>query len=173
MGRKVADKFEEIFEEMFNEAREEVLDALKENSEFSSWETLKEYWVKNNADKKLIERFIPTETKDKNNIIKLHGTEITNALDNHSSKDEEKGIYFFFYDELYEELNIWGEDLIDYVNEKRDETSGEVDELERQLEDAEYADDEEVVYRIEAELNAFDVEEELQGFIDDLDINSV
>ena len=59
------------------------------------------------------------------------------------------------------------------VNERRNQIQEEVDELERQLEDAEDVEDEDLINRLESEIDAFNVEDRLLEFVEDLDIDSI
>ena len=176
---EMEDTLNETVEQVIEEAKEALLDKLRDNPDCETWHCLQDKWTYNGGDHEVCDSNVPLYTKEIDDLYYLYGEEFEEAYRNagigDGSEDNHKmsAIYCYLQEKMWDGINEWGEELIDAVNERRAELEDEISELEGQLEDASDADDEDLVNRLEAEIDALDVETKMQEYVDDLSTDSI
>lgn len=179
MRVEIEDTLDQIVSDLVESAKESLVEVIQDNPDVDSWSDLQQKWSYNGADHELVDGAVPIYTKEIKDLWYLHDSKFTEAYRNEGIGDgsednyQQSAIFCYLRQQLFEEIESWAEDLVEYVDERRDEIRCEIDELEYQLEDAQDAEDEELINRLEAEIEAWDDEEKLQEFMDELTVDSV
>ena len=170
----------ETLSEIVEKGKDQLLEIIKETPDIDNFTQANDIWVSDGDDKKLLDKFLEKSEKDIEKLYLEQVNDIEKAYKNNSKGEgseknhKQIAIWYYLREEMLKDLEHWCDDIFQLIDEHRQELEEELKSLEFQHDNALDAEDEDdLIDILQAEVDAFDIDEKMDEFLEELDKNSV